>query len=228
MFKKQSHDIDHIYLIEEAELTDSGFPVIMGVNDIPEDMIAFSDACIHGCKGKWVHFFEEDDKFQRLWTDPHKYLDLLRQADGIVEPDFSMFIDDPMPLQIYNLYRSRALGFWISTQGIKVMPNAGWAAPETFNWVWDGIPQHSTVAISTCGKMKDEAKELYLMGLEYMVKVLEPKNIVCVGKPIPCDYDIIYFESKGQKMEDRKEIIRLEENKRQWFAQQRMIKVKPA
>ena len=203
-FRKQSHDIDHIYLIEGAELTESGFPYIMGVDDIPNDMIAFSEACAFGCKGKWIHFFEEDDQFQRLWTDPHKYLDLLRQADGIVEPDFSMFIDDPMPLQIYNLYRSRALGYWLSRQGIKVMPNAGWSSPDTFSWVWDGIPTGSTVAISTSGKMKGELRELYLLGLDTMVKCVKPSHIVCVGKPIPCEYDITYFESKGQKMEAMK------------------------
>ena len=38
-------------------------------------------------------------------------------------PDFSTYQDFPEPLKVYNTYRMRAFGYWLTKNGIKVINN---------------------------------------------------------------------------------------------------------
>ena len=55
-----------------------------------------------------VHFFEDDYKFERIWTSPDRYGSMLTKFSYILGPDFSQYIDFPLALQIYNHYRKIA------------------------------------------------------------------------------------------------------------------------
>ena len=59
------------------------------------------------------HFCIDDYQiFERVWRNPQKCIDLLRKFDCVVCPDFSIYIDMPLPMKLWNLYKSRALGHW--------------------------------------------------------------------------------------------------------------------
>lgn len=71
--------------------------------------------------------------------------------------------------------------------------------------VWfcfEGLPEESTLAISTNGCFTDQGKECYRQGFKEMCSRLHPAEILVVGRPIDVDTDvkITYRESFGQQL----------------------------
>lgn len=57
-----------------------------------------------------VHFFSDDYKFERIWNAPDEYIQKLTSFECALTPDFSLYIDMPMAMKIWNVYRSRLIG----------------------------------------------------------------------------------------------------------------------
>ena len=158
------------------------FPRIRPTYFIPNRVIAFSKAI--SCKDydQWVHFFEDDYLFERIWRNPEKYLDMLNRYNGVILPDFSLYRDMPLAMQIWNIYRSRAIGHWLQENGIKVIPNIRFGDRRTYRICCDGIQKHCVVAVGTHGNLKLlEDREIFLKGLDIIVNRLEPTVIVVYG-----------------------------------------------
>ena len=131
------------------------FPVIRPTRWIPNRLIAFSKAVSNTDYDQWVHFFEDDYLFERIWRNPKKYLDLLKRYNGVILPDFSLYRDMPFVMQLWNIYRSRAIGFWLQLNGIKVIVNVRYADRRTYRCCCDGISRHCVIAIGTHGTIKN-------------------------------------------------------------------------
>ncbi len=158
------------------------FPRIKPTYYIPNRVIAFSKAI--SCKdyNQWVHFFEDDYLFERIWKNPGKYLDILKRYNGVILPDFSLYRDMPLAMQIWNIYRSRAIGHWLQKNGIKVIPNIRFGDRRTYRICCDGIQKHCVIAVGTHGNLKLlEDREIFLKGLDIIVNRLEPIVIVVYG-----------------------------------------------
>lgn len=96
-----------------------------------------------------------------------KYLPLLKRFAGIISPDYSIHREMPLALQIWNTYRNRALSYWMQANGIKIVPNVRWGDERTYSFAFEGIPVHSSVAISTNGCIQDKLDRYYFRkGLE--------------------------------------------------------------
>lgn len=78
----------------------------------PHDLISFNFCKTATDFNCGVHFCIDDYQFERVWNEPHKYVDLLKKFECVVCPDFSVYIDMPYPMKLWNIYRSRALGFF--------------------------------------------------------------------------------------------------------------------
>lgn len=128
-----------------------------------------------------VHFCLDDYQFETLWLHPNKYIDNFRKCGAILSPDFSMYTDFPLAIQIYNHYRKHWLAKFYQDRGIKVVPTIGWAGEESYSWCFDGEPEHSVVALGTSGCFNDGyATELFMQGYNEMMKRLKPKQIICL------------------------------------------------
>lgn len=131
----------------------------------------------------WVHFFIDDYQFERLWQNPTQYIKLLSKAKGVITTDFSMYQDMPKAIQIYNCYRNRALARYLQSNGVNIIPAVGWSDEDSFNWCFEGIEKGSAVAISTNGCMQNkEALKAFISGFNYMLKELDPCQIILVGR----------------------------------------------
>lgn len=130
-----------------------------------------------------VHFFLKDYQFSRLWTSPDIYTDMLRKFRFVCTPDFSMFTDFPLALQINSHYRKHWLGAYWQSKGITVIPTICWSDERSFDWCFDGEPENSTVAVSSVGtQMERRAKCLFLLGYEQMISRLQPKMVLFHGR----------------------------------------------
>lgn len=124
-----------------------------------------------------------DGEFECLWRNPERYVERLKKFKGILTPDFSLYTDMPLAMQIWNVYRSRIMGVIFEEKGIKVIPTISWSDSRSFDFAFDGIPKHSVVSVSSVGIWKNKSfYDLFLQGLSVMLQELQPACIVFYGK----------------------------------------------
>lgn len=128
---------------------------------------------------KWVHFYIHDVKFERLWNNPKNYLQGLQKHQGVITPDFSIYRDMPLGMQIWNTYRNRAIGYWLGKNDINIIPNIRWGDERTYDFCFDGIKQGSIVSVGTYGNVKhDTDRRYFLDGFIKMNEVINPGKVV--------------------------------------------------
>lgn len=165
----------------------------VGRYDIPEieptqfdnaEFVGFNYAkSTKNCEDKAVHFFLDDYQFNRVWTDPDKYIPMLQRFKYVLTPDFSRYTDFPKSLQIYNHYRKHWLGAYWQMHGINVIPTICWSDRDSFEWCFDGELTRSVVAVSSVGTQNSkEKKRRFLDGYFEMVERLEPELIIFYGR----------------------------------------------
>ena len=144
-----------------------------------------------GVDGGAIHFFLDDYRFETVWARPRKALAALQPYTTLLSPDFSLFADYPRVLQLYNTYRNRWCGaFWVSL-GFTVIPSVAWAAPDSFDFCFAGLPEHSLLAVSTVGVFRDADRQFFMAGFRAMVKRLNPSTVLCYGQPISKMDDLV-------------------------------------
>lgn len=175
-------------------------PIIKNDNFIPSKLIGFNYAKTSKEKNVGIYFYLDDYQFERLWNNPEEYIDILKQYECILSPDFSLYMDMPMPMKIWNIYRSRLIGQYYQSQGIKVIPTLSWAEEETFEFCFEGIPKGSIVSISTIGVKKNkEALKIWKAGVDELIRRIEPSTILIYGGKLDYDYgdiEVIYYENQ--------------------------------
>lgn len=209
--RERTNKAYNLDLAEQSDLTNDFWqmPIIKNNNYIPKDLIGFNYAKSSKEKGVGIHFYVDDYQFERLWNAPEKYIDVLAEYDCILSPDFSLYMDMPMPMKIWNVYRSRQIGAYYQNQGIRVIPTISWAEPETFEFCFQGIPKGSIVSVSTIGvKQNSEALQIWEDGMREMINRIEPSAILVYGGELDFDYgdiEVIYFDNKVTKNWSEKE-----------------------
>lgn len=200
--RQRTNDAYNLNIIDIEKTTNSFWqmPIIKNDNYIPNRLIGFNYAKTSKDKNVGVHFYIDDYQFERVWNNPEEYIDILRQYECILSPDFSLYMDMPMPIKIWNTYRSRLIGQYYQNIGIKVIPTISWAEKETYEFCFEGIPQGSIVSISTVGvKRNKEALKIWKAGVDELIKILEPSTILIYGGKLDYDYkdiNVIYYENE--------------------------------
>lgn len=200
--RHRTNDTYNLDLIDLENFTNNFWqmPIIQNDNHIPNDLIGFNYAKTSKDYGKGIHFYLDDYQFERLWNSPQDYVEVLNKYDCILSPDFSLYLDMPMPMKIWNIYRSRQIGKYYQDNGIKVIPTISWAEKETFSFCFEGIPKNSIVSISTIGvKQNKQSFEIWKDGVTELIDRIAPQVILVYGGAIDFDYkgtEIKYFENK--------------------------------
>lgn len=141
--------------IEPIEVEDSEFIGFHEVNQCKDP------------KGKAVHFFLDDYRFTRVWSNPDSYLEKLLKFNFVLSQDFSLYSDYPKVMQVYNHYRKHWLGAYWQLNGINVIPTICWSEPDSFAWCFDGEPKNSVVAVSSVGtQCNKDSKIAFLTGYD--------------------------------------------------------------
>lgn len=155
---------------------------------------------IHG-----VHFFLDDYQFNRVWTQPDTYLDMLSRFKAVCAPDFSTYTDFPKAIQIYNHYRKHWLGAYWQAHGLTVIPTISWSDEASYDWCFYGEPVGSVVALSSVGTQADpETKKLFIRGYREMMKRLKPTAIIMYGKtPEGCEGNIFNIRAFREEIRTR-------------------------
>ena len=146
-------------------------------------MITFSKARSKQEYASWIHFYEHDSVFECFWNNPQKYLPIIKQYKGVISPDYSLYYDMPLCMQIWNTYRGKALAHWLQENGVEVIPNVRWGDERTFELACYGVESGKTIAVGTHGCIKTvEGRNMFITGFDYVINKLKPKTVIVYGR----------------------------------------------
>lgn len=176
-------DVFHAFLVKNATYDgDLEIPCLAREIQKPIKLVAFSKAIASKEVDSWIHFYEDDAAFERIWNTPNKYLPIIKRFKGVITPDFSVYRDMPLVMQHWNIYRSRAIGYWLQENGVPVIPNIRFGDERTYELSCAGIQKHGTIAVGSHGCIKLLSDRSYFVSrLKYVVDKLEPSTIVVYG-----------------------------------------------
>lgn len=203
----QKELVEGILNLEKAQYRGVGeydVPQIYPIGSLPEvkEWIGFNYVLSDtNPEGKAVHFFIDDYQFERVWNNPDKYIDKLKQYVCVASPDFSPYSDMPLALQIYNHYRKHWVARYWQEHGIKVVPTIRASKDErSLKWFLDGEPRHGVILMSTMWT-KPEYRDDDILFVNKIKSILHPTKVLLYGKQL--DYlegdEYEYIESFTQK-----------------------------
>lgn len=161
-----------------------GFPKILPTKELNVSKWCMFEtvrkgSCLEENKDFGVHFFQDDHKFESVWTKPNKHLERLLSYGCVLAPDFSLYTDFPVALQIMQTYKRHWVARYWQEKGIKVIPTINWSTQDSYEWCFDGEPCNSIVAVGNVGLVKNKkARELFDRGFEEMKNRLTPSKIL--------------------------------------------------
>lgn len=201
-----ANDVMKEFLIYGAELTEMGFPILLPVQARPSDTIDFRSGLNRSFKGHHgtsCNFYIDDEKFLSLENNVDKYLNYLKLFQCVLGLDFSIDTQMPLVMQYWNKYRSMALDWYLTLQGIAVIPSVNIIPYKGREWLLDGLPKRSTVCCSTNGRVRSKgAREEFCEGFYEMCEMLQPTRVVVVGmipQELNSPVDIINLENRATK-----------------------------
>lgn len=174
------------------------FPVLRAQsNDFqrPFQMIRFSDRKDASLNDA-ICFYEWDLRFERQLDDQHlgKLVLDFKRAGSVVQPDYSIFADEPLILQKMAVFNKNRVACELQSYGIEIIPNLRWGDRRSFEFAFSGIPKHQICAVGTYGQIRDkERRYLFEAGLEQALIQAEPKQLLVYGS-MP---DSIFGSYKG-------------------------------
>lgn len=205
-----ANDVMKEFLIYGAELTELGFPKLIPVQTYPTDTIDFRAGLSRTFKGHHktnCNFYIDDEKFLSLENNVDKYLNHLKSFQSLCGIDFTIDTQMPLIMQMNNKYRSMALDWYLTLQGITVIPNVNIIPYKGLEWLLEGIPKRSTVCCSTNGRVRSKgARKEFCEGFYEMCDRLEPTRVVIVGilpDELDSPVEIINLKNRAQKMNER-------------------------
>lgn len=157
---------------------------------IPEEIqqwVPFNNLKRRLTKKDGVQMYVDDYRIDRLWYNPDKYIEGLRNAGAVLSCDFSIYADIPVALGIYNHFRKHWLGAYYQQHGLNVIPTICWGEKKTFDWCFDGEPTNAPVSVSSVGTQRNaESKRGFMLGYDAMLERLNPSIVLFFGK-IPAE-----------------------------------------
>ncbi len=159
-------------------------PQIAACTAVPGSLIAFSEA--RGLKvpapESWVHFYEDDYRFEQFWERPEQWIRRLRSFAGVISPDFSLYRNMPNAQQIFNTYRNQLLGARMQAEGIPVIANVRLNGRASSPHALAGAPRRSTIAIGLHGCTRARSnRRLVVEEVRIICDELAPANLVVYG-----------------------------------------------
>jgi len=160
-------------------------PRIEPCNAVPEMLIAFSEAMRKGTPpdtAAWVHFYENDAKFQRFWNKPEKFFPKLHEFGGMISPDYSTNSNLPVSEQITATQQNYLLGARYQADGGQTITNVRMCGPTSAPWSTAAAPIGGTIAMGLTGCIKDpENRKLVVEEIQYVCDALAPATLLLYG-----------------------------------------------
>ena len=205
----RKYDIFKLYYWHNATLVGKyRLPQLEPTQSIPTNVISFNERKgIKDPENYWVDFFVDDTLFENFWNHPEKSFPNLKKFAGIITTDYSM-LPEMLPGQIiWNCTRNRVMAYYLQQHGFNIIPVASWCTEDDFEWCFDGLPENSSIAITTNGCMSSPyGKRMLLRGVEELQIRKTPSTLIVCGRRVAelDKYDnILYYPCFSQRWKER-------------------------
>ncbi|MCM1277335.1 MAG: DUF4417 domain-containing protein [Lachnospiraceae bacterium] len=149
-----------------------------------------------------VEFFVDDYRFSGTYENPKASLARYSQYAFLLTPDFSLYADMPLWLQIENTAKNRWVGAFWQKQGFTVYPTISWSTPRSFDFCFSGTEKGSVVAVGMIGCKNSRSG--FMRGYNAMLERIEPSAVICYGTPFPeMEGNIITIPYSNRKRRSR-------------------------
>lgn len=158
-------------------------PVVKPVIEMLRYPIVGYPRCLH-IKDKAVcpHFYVPDEKFGIITSSPYTALRILKQYPCCIGIDRSVRPSMPRPVKEWQIFLNKFSTAWLQSYDITVYPNVVWAERIDYETCFEGLPEHSIVAVNSTGLRRDRhAKKVWRDGYEAMMDILHPLHIIRYG-----------------------------------------------
>lgn len=159
-------------------------PTLKPSQYVPEELIGFNYLLSTKRRDAGIHFYIDDYQFERIWSDPITYIDKITEFPCSLTPNFSLYTDMPLAMQIWNTYRSRLIGQMMQDAGIEVIPSVVWTGKESYDFAFAGLESGGVIAVETLGMQNDDDRQMWADGMDEAIRRLDPSTVVCYGKPM--------------------------------------------
>lgn len=174
LYNKQSQGVYEFPLIRKQDIDVDKIQFLSYVNTKLNDIEN---------QDKTIHFFTYDWLFEKVYNKANDELEKLLQYYAILSPDFSLFTNMPLALQIESVFKNRWCGAFWQSQGLKVIPTVSWGDVRSFDFCFDGIEEGSIVAV--CTYYRENCEEEFMLGYKEMIKRIKPSLVLCYDEPFP-------------------------------------------
>lgn len=137
-------------------------------------------------KGGVLAFYTEDYRFEKMWSNAVGAVEEHHDHEwgSIIAPDFSVWRDDPIAVQLWNTYRNRWCSRYWQKAGFRVIPGLkGHFAKETHEWLNAGIPRGCPLVSINCrtGTSSDTKRASWLRAVARGVEEVTPQAVMIYG-----------------------------------------------
>ena len=129
-----------------------------------------------------VHFFIDDNMFERVWTNPYKYVGMLKRFKYVAAPDFSGFDSMPLAAQQFQKFKKHWVARLWQLHGINVIDVPIWTRKCEYDWQFLAEPKNNVVFISSVGTQHAyEYRKSFVNGYNEAIYNLCPRTILFYG-----------------------------------------------
>lgn len=183
-------------------------PQLAPTQAIPTNVICFNERkSISKPETCWIDFFIDDALFENFWNHPEMSFSNLKRFAGIITTDYSMFPEMLPGQMIWNCTRNRVMAYYLQQQRFNTIPVASWCTESDFEWCFDGLPDNSSIAITTNGCMSSlYGKRILLRGVEELQRRKSPSSLIVCGRHLPeldAYKNVVYYPSYSQRWKER-------------------------
>lgn len=134
--------------------------------------------------GGILGFFVDDYRFACCWSYPARMTKALLDLGlaAVCEPDFSVYTDDPIAVQLHAAYRMRWCGRYFQEAGLDLIPTLTWGDARSFDFCWAGIPVECPVAAIENRNCGAKWHKQFNIGLRTALEEVAPKVLIVYGE----------------------------------------------
>lgn len=157
-----------------------------------------------------LSFYTHDIHFENWWSVPAHYTAKVVNA-GLtmaITPNYSIFIDDPRVIQLWQVYRSRWMGRYMQEAGVKIIPDVAFPDLEAGKYAMEGIPKNPPIIAMQWQSIRPHETKAIASGQEntrFAVEHLQPETLLIYGsktghkavEDLNLDCNVVYLMNRA-------------------------------
>jgi len=173
------------FALRQLELSPQhGIPLLARCDYVPTALFPWEEKSKYKGHGA-IHFYCEDAYLNSIWDSAAKYPvpAVVQRAGAALTPDYSVFTDWPMALNLWQVYRARLLGALWQSHGVLVVPSLMWGeVVHGADFLFEGLPVGGTFAISTGHTILIEDQAIFRSFYSEALRRCKPDLVVVYGQ----------------------------------------------